>query len=207
MQTKRAKHIADILLANNILRADDRVLTEHIGLTGISWGGFAASIAACYDDRFAFAAPVYCSGFMDVSQTPWGAPFRGEGITDVWDAKLLLGGVSMPFHVFNSDCDPFSDANASTACAAAPEHGALTLLHGFTHGQIEGSAIPELLRFAETQVGRGERNIRITALFARGDRVFPRFPTPQSPTSRGSSACLCRSRSRGPRGRQRAAWG
>ena len=172
-------YVADVLLAHNLLRADPRVRKEQIGLTGISWGGVAASVAVCYDDRFAFAAPVYCSSFMDVSQTPWGAPFRGEGITDVWDAKLLLGGVTMPFHVFNSDCDPFSDANASTACAAAAEHGALTLLHGFTHGQIEGSAIPELLRFAETQVGRGERNIRITALFARGDGAAMRFVLPE----------------------------
>lgn len=157
-------YVADVLLANTILREDPRVKQEQIGLTGISWGGFASSVAVCYDSRFAFAAPVYCSGFMNASKTVWGRGFSGEGITDVWDAGLLLDTVRMPVRFFNSDCDPFTDVNATTASAAAVPDGSLTLLHGFTHGQIEGSSIPELLRFAEEQVGGGQRNIRIDAL-------------------------------------------
>ena len=172
-------YMADVLLAHNLLRADARVNKDLIGLTGISWGGLAASVAVCYDDRFAFAAPVYGCGFMDVSQTVWGAPFRGNDIANVWDAKMLLGEVTIPVRFYNSDGDPFFDANAVTASAAAVPNGSLTLLPGFTHGQIEGSSIPELLRFADEQVGRGSRNIAIDELCSAGDGAAIRFTLPE----------------------------
>ncbi|MBQ2306463.1 MAG: hypothetical protein II184_03000 [Clostridia bacterium] len=171
-------YVADVILAHNLLRADRRVNREKIGATGISWGGFALSVAVCYDRRFAFAAPVYIGGFMDVSKTPWGTCFRGPGITDVWDAKLLSAEVETPVHFFNGDGDPFFDANASTAYAAALPNGALTLLPGFTHGQTEGAAVPELLRFAEEQTGGGTRNIKIVSLAAEGDGAALRFSLP-----------------------------
>ena len=172
-------YMADVLLAHNLLRADDRVNKDLIGLTGISWGGIAASVAVCYDDRFAFAAPVYGCGFMDVSQTAWGAPFRGNDIATVWDAKMLLDTVAVPVRFFNSDRDPFFDATAATASAAVVPRGSLTLLPGFTHGQIEGSTIPELLRFADEQTGRGNRNIAIDAIEASGDGAAIRFSLPE----------------------------
>ena len=170
---------ADVLLAHNLLRADPRVVPGRIGLTGISWGGIAASVAVCYDDRFAFAAPVYGCGFMDASQTAWGAPFRSSDIAAVWDAKLLLGTVAAPVRFFNGDGDPFFDANATTASAAAAPNGSLTLLPGFTHGQTEGAAIPELLRFADEQTGRGRGNIGIDALCAGENGAEIRFSLPR----------------------------
>lgn len=171
-------YVADVILAHNILRADRRVMWDKIGATGISWGGFALSVALCYDHRFAFAAPVYIGGFADVSKTPWGECFRGPGVSDVWDAKLLAGEVETPVCFFNGDGDPFFDANASTAYAAALRNGALTLLPGFTHGQNEGSAIPELLRFAEEQTSGAARNIKIISLAAEGEGAMLRFSLP-----------------------------
>ena len=156
--------VADILLANSLLRADPRVDPNRIGLTGISWGGVAAATAVGYDPRFLFAAPVYGGGFMDVSATTRSGYFRGPGITDVWDGKLLLGGVRAPVRFYNGDGDPFFDVYASTACAAAAPHGSLTLLPGFTHGQTEGSSIPELFRFAWELAFGGVRNVRIDRL-------------------------------------------
>ena len=172
-------YVADVILAHNLLRADRRVRRDKIGATGISWGGFALSVAVCYDRRFAFAAPVYIGGFADVSETPWGACFRGPMVTDVWDAKLLSREVETPVHFFNGDGDPFYDANASTAYAAALQNGALTLLPGFTHGQTEGASVPELLRFAEEQTGGVQRNVKIESLAAAGDGAAVRFTLPE----------------------------
>ena len=157
-------YIADVILSHNLLRCDGRVQTEKIGLTGISWGGVAVCTAVGYDSRFAFAAPVYGCGFMDKASTPRGRYFRGDGVSDVWDAKLLLGEVNMPFHLFTGDSDPFFDAAVCTANAAAASRGALTLLPEYPHAQIEGAAVPELIRFAEEHAGSGQRNIRITSL-------------------------------------------
>ena len=51
--------VADVMLAHSLLRSLPEVDGNRIGLTGISWGGYLACIAAGVDDRFRFAAPVY----------------------------------------------------------------------------------------------------------------------------------------------------
>ena len=169
--------IADILLSNDILRADERVIADKIGITGISWGGFASSIAICYDDRFAFAAPVYGSGFQDVSRTPNGQVFRGAGVSDVWDAKNLLGEVQMPVTWFNSDHDPFFSADSAAASAAAAPNGAVTFIPDFLHGMLIEQ--PEILRFANEQNAIGAGNVHIDALSFDGDRAVVSFTLPE----------------------------
>ncbi len=175
-------YMADLFIAHSILRNDPRVDNQKIGLTGISWGGIASSVAVCYDDRFAFAAPVYGCGFSDASKSVWGTGFREEKIINTWDAKLLLNKVMIPVHFFNGDDDPFFDANSSTASAAAVPLGALTLLPGFTHGQIEGSSIPELLRFAQTQVSGIQKNINLDLTDAKDDEAIISFLLPDGVT-------------------------
>ncbi|MBQ9880233.1 MAG: dienelactone hydrolase family protein [Clostridia bacterium] len=170
--------ISDIILSNNIMRADSRVIKDKIGLTGISWGGFAASVAVCYDERFAFAAPVYGSGFQSVSRTVWGEVFRGEGVSDVWDAENLLGEVAMPVTWFNSDHDPFFSADSAAASAAAAQNGAVTFIPDYTHGMIEGGEQPEILRFANEQTGMGEGNVRIDAISFENGRAVVSFTLP-----------------------------
>lgn len=56
--------VFNIISANNILRADERVNSDKIGLTGISWGSVLTCITAGVDYRFAAFAPVYGSGFL-----------------------------------------------------------------------------------------------------------------------------------------------
>ncbi|MBQ6018808.1 MAG: hypothetical protein IJL26_01385 [Clostridia bacterium] len=168
--------IADIILSNNILRTDERVITDKIGLTGISWGGFASSVAICYDDRFAFAAPVYGSGFQDVSQTVWGEVFRGAGVSDVWDAKNLLGEVAMPVTWFNSDHDAYFSADSAAASAASAQNGKVTFIPNFLHGMLIDQ--PEILRFANGQTGLGTGNIEIDAVSFDGDRAIVSFTLP-----------------------------
>ena len=170
--------ISDIILAHNVLRADGRADTEKIGLTGISWGGFAASVAVCYDHRFAFAAPVYGSGFQQLSGTVWGQVFRGPGVSDVWDASLLLPEVDTPVMFFNGDADPFFSAESASASAAAAPNGAVTFLPGFLHGMYQGIELPELLRFADAQTGRGEGNITLDAVSYDETRAAVTFTLP-----------------------------
>ena len=171
--------IADILLANSILRADERVIAEQVGLTGISWGGFAASTAICFDDRFAFAAPVYGSGFQDVSATVWGAVFRGEGVSNVWDAENLLGEVTAPVMWFNGDNDPFFSAESTAASAAAAPNGGVTFVPSYPHGLLQGIELPEILRFADECNGIGPGNIKIDGVSFDGDRAVVSFTLPE----------------------------
>ena len=57
--------VSATILAHNILRQDPLVDVNKIGIVGISWGGVITSIAMGYDHRYAFAVPIYGSGYLD----------------------------------------------------------------------------------------------------------------------------------------------
>lgn len=56
--------VYNIISANNILRADERVNKDKIGITGISWGSVLTAITSGVDYRFAAFSVVYGSGFL-----------------------------------------------------------------------------------------------------------------------------------------------
>lgn len=56
--------VYNIISAHNVLLADERVNSDKIGLTGISWGSVLTCITAGVDYRFQAFAPVYGSGFL-----------------------------------------------------------------------------------------------------------------------------------------------
>lgn len=155
------QYICDVILGNNILRGDARVQKEHIGITGISWGSVATSVVIGYDNRFAFAVPVYGGGFLDKSTSSFVEFVNREGVPDVWDPSLLMGRVEIPVLFVNGDNDPFFSADINTNSAAAVQNGSVLYIPGLEHGQQPGSVQPEIVRFANEQNGRGEGNIKI----------------------------------------------
>lgn len=94
--------VADIILANSLLRSLDGVDPERIGITGISWGGYLVCIVAGIDDRFKFAAPVYGCGFLG-DNSVWTDLFRkmgkekSEKWLSRWDPSRYLTDAKMPF--------------------------------------------------------------------------------------------------------------
>lgn len=56
--------VCDVILLNNLLRADVKVNKDKIALTGISWGSVITAIVCGIDDRFAAFAPVYGGGYI-----------------------------------------------------------------------------------------------------------------------------------------------
>ena len=56
--------ITDIILAHNILRQDERIDENKIGIVGVSWGGVMTSLVMGYDDRYKFAIPFYGCGYL-----------------------------------------------------------------------------------------------------------------------------------------------
>lgn len=66
MKDQWAYHgVADILLANSLLRSMEKVDERRIGLTGISWGSVLSCIAAAVDTRFQFLIFVYGCGWVE----------------------------------------------------------------------------------------------------------------------------------------------
>lgn len=93
--------VADVILANSLLRSFPDVDARRIGVTGVSWGGFLTCIVAGVDSRFRFAAPVYGCGFLG-DDSAWTTAFHNMGADrarkwlDAWDPAEYLPRARMP---------------------------------------------------------------------------------------------------------------
>ncbi len=171
-------YISDVIMAHNIMLADSRVDSEKIGITGISWGGIATSVTICYDDRFAFAVPVYGCGYLHKGSAVITGFMNKENVYNVWDPYLLLGKVKMPVLWVNGDSDPFFSCDCVTSSAATAPNGRLVLINGMLHGQDPGAYPPEILRFANEQNGISQGNIKITKMSVSGGRAVLNLDVP-----------------------------
>lgn len=117
--------LSDAILAHNILRSMPDVDNSRIGVTGISWGGVITSLLIGYDNRFAFAVPVYGSGYLADSLGSLAAYFQPDAVKQLWLAEKRFDRVHMPvmWQCWNEDL-PFSlDANSRSyldTCTAHP---------------------------------------------------------------------------------------
>ena len=90
--------VADTILAHNILRNDCRVASDKIGICGVSWGGVVTSIAIGYDNRYAFAIPLYGSGYINCTPSPRKLPylFHNRKVRENWSAADRFERVNFP---------------------------------------------------------------------------------------------------------------
>ncbi len=94
--------VAAVVLGNSLLRSLPEVDSKRVGMTGISWGGIIAEIAAGVDNRFAFVAPVYGCGFLGEDSHWQENNFQKMAPADVykwlklWDPSQYVGFAGMP---------------------------------------------------------------------------------------------------------------
>ena len=144
--------VVDTILAHNILRNDPYVDSEKIGIAGISWGGVVASIAIGYDSRYAFAIPIYGSGYLDYLPAPrLPQVFRKPEVKQYWNAADRLSDV--PYPVFwlcfcEDTCFNFG-ANSLSYQATKEQGAAFCIKRGMGHSHIEGWIQKEAYRFAD----------------------------------------------------------
>ena len=164
-------YLADIVLSNNILRADSRVIRTQIGVSGISWGGLVTTVAACYDNRFQFAIPIYGCGCWELM----GGFFTNEKILEKWDPTPLLSQVEMPMLFVSGDEDPFFPATALSSSAALAGNGRALLISGLQHGDFR---MEETVRFANEFTGSGDGNINILGVDNENGELTVKFILP-----------------------------
>ncbi len=56
--------VTNVILAHNLLIANENINADQIGITGISWGSTIVEIVSAVDKRFNAFAPVYGSGYL-----------------------------------------------------------------------------------------------------------------------------------------------
>ncbi len=96
--------LSQVILANNLMRQDERVDKNNIGITGISWGGVTVSQVIGYDTRYSFAIPIYGTAYMGDEMRSF-ANFANDYVDALWAAERNLDNAKMPIFWFTYNDD------------------------------------------------------------------------------------------------------
>ena len=153
-------YVSSAILASNILFSLPYVDVCKVGITGISWGGVITSTIIGYDDRYAFAIPVYGSAYISESMLePWKTAFKDEAVKELWASERNIKNAKMPilWLCWNDDCD-FSINSNSKSFLATNKNNPKTLFSAINcmlHSHIDAWKMKESYVFAESVLNGG----------------------------------------------------
>jgi hypothetical protein len=174
--------VADIILANSLLRSFPKVDPKRIGITGISWGGYLTAIAASVDPRFCFAVPVYGCGFLG-KDSVWTADFKKMGEVDarkwleLWDPSVYLHRAKMPFLWVSGTNDfayPLDSLQESYLLPLGPRTLSIRMRMPHGHGG-PGERPEEIHAFADQITRSGKPLADIRAQGVKGRNAWVRY--------------------------------
>lgn len=149
--------IISTMAARNILASDSRVDASKIGITGISWGGVITSLAIGYDPNYAFAIPVYGSGYLDEAHSWMGPIFSRPDTKKLWSAAARFNKVHIPVLWLGWSVDTaFSiNSNSKSYDDTKAEGAILSMLYSWGHSHGQGWKPQEAFLFADSVVKAG----------------------------------------------------
>jgi dienelactone hydrolase/membrane-bound inhibitor of C-type lysozyme len=169
--------VADVILANSLLRSLPEIDSVRIGITGISWGGIITNVVAGIDHRFAFAIPVYGCGFLQ--ETPSFAKQmktlsgkNTEFYLNHWEPSLYVPLHRMPVLFVNGTNDCHFTMNSFTKtwkASSAEKH--LLVLHQMAHGHAPGWNPLEIYAFADYVTGRRNQYPEIQIAVSENSKI------------------------------------
>jgi dienelactone hydrolase len=176
--------VAQVLLANSLLRSMPEVDPNRIGLTGVSWGGYLVSVVAGVDSRFRFVAPVYgCGYYLD---TVFGQSVKSLGDERSprwmrwWDPSVYLKDAAMPMLWVTGTNDFaywFPALQQSYRATKGPHTLCITLRMPHGHGGA-GENPPEIKALADNLLLAGPPLAKITGRSREGDALSATYGSP-----------------------------
>lgn len=159
--------IANALGAHALLAARPGVDAKRIGLTGISWGGFLASILAGVDQGLRWCVPVYGCAFP-IAWHMW--LYRQDATDDQrrrwskrWDPARWLVDARCPMRwVSNSQDNSFPVDQIDHSAQLPSPRASMTLGPGWGHSHVLGWAPDEIAAFADQHMRGGRAMLSIT---------------------------------------------
>ncbi|VGO19743.1 acetylxylan esterase [Pontiella sulfatireligans] len=148
--------VADVVLANSLLRSMPEVNEDHVGLMGVSWGGTITSTTIGIDTRLRFAVPTYGCGHLYDSYSLYSHLADCELYKQVWDPMVRIHRATMPVLWYSWPTDPHFpvDCQAETYLAMSGEH-MVTLIPGMTHNHPAAWNREDSYTFANSIVSNG----------------------------------------------------
>lgn len=109
--------VANVLLANSLIRSFKGIDTSRTAITGISWGGVITCIVAALDPRYKAAVPVYGCGYLGESGRMKAQlndiPKENKNIwLTQYDPSQYLSAVKMPMLFLNDATDPYFELSS-----------------------------------------------------------------------------------------------
>ena len=173
--------VADVILANSLLRSMPDVDSDRIGLTGISWGGFLACTVSGVDNRFKFSIPVYGCGFLHedslltapIASMP---PDKKTNWINWWDPSSYLGHTVMPMLWLTGTNDPFLylDIYKKSYMLTKGER-TLVIRVRMGHGQQDGWQPKEIYAFADSKLKGGTPLIQCGKQGSKGEKIWTAY--------------------------------
>ncbi len=149
--------VADVVLANSLLRSLPEVDATRVGICGISWGGIITSTVVGIDARFAFGIPIYGCGALDRAADNYVRALRDNAIyREVWEPLLRLPRATMPLLWLTGPRDahfPLDVQQASYRAAAGPRM--VSVPFDMKHSHPAGWNPPDTYAFAKAVVETG----------------------------------------------------
>jgi len=157
--------VTQVIHAGNILRAEPQVDPDKIGIIGISWGSVIASLVIGYDTRYAFAVPIYGSGYLPEALTLFADYFGTGKNPEMWLAESRFENVSMPVLWLCSNTDnSFSVNSNNQSYIDTVKNNAdtrLAMINDWSHSHVSGWGRNEAYLFAEAVLGNEKRSATV----------------------------------------------
>jgi dienelactone hydrolase len=170
--------VASVLQAHSLLLALPSTDTARTFLTGISWGGYLACMAAGLDDRLKGVVPVYGCGFLadsDVfrNQLARLTPEGQRSWLDRYDPSVYLPYVSMPVLFLNGNRDKHYNVGPyhRSYSLVEPSLRHLCIKPDMRHGHPPGWESEEIRRFFDW-IGGGAGPLPKVSLSAETDSTL-----------------------------------
>ena len=149
--------VADVVLANSLLRSLPEVDATRVGVCGISWGGIITATVVGIDRRFAFGIPIYGCGALDRAPNQYGRALSDLAVyREVWEPLLRLPRATMPLLWITGPRDahfPLEVQQASYRAAAGPR--LVCVPFDMKHSHPAGWNPPDSYAFAKAVVETG----------------------------------------------------
>lgn len=149
--------VADVVLANSLLRSLPEVDAAKVGVCGISWGGIITSTVVGIDPRFAFGIPIYGCGALDSIPNQYGRALGELALyREVWEPLVRLPRAAMPLLWLTGPRDAHFPLDAQqTSYRAAPGPRLVSIPFDMKHSHPAGWNPPDSYAFAKAVVETG----------------------------------------------------